>query len=144
LEVIMIKLAGLALTLLMSSAAVAQYADEPDSYTPGPGMTAVVPVPDESAPGGLSTQVITTPASGRVVQPSNANPRIDDRGVAVVSDPAIVPNGWNGVTGQAAMGGPEEDSADIETVPTQNGVPLCSARVTDHCIESYRQTYTGQ
>jgi hypothetical protein len=144
LEVIVIKFAGLALTLFISTAAVAQYADAPDSYTPAPGMTAVVPVPDDSAPGGLSTQVITTPASGKVVQPSNANPRIDDHGIAVISDPAVVPNGWNGVTGQAAMGGPIDDTADVQTMPTRNGAPLCSRTVTDHCIESYRQDYTGQ
>jgi hypothetical protein len=144
LEVIVIKLAGLALTLLMSTAAMAQSADEPDSYTPAPGMTAIVPVPDDSAPGGLSTRVITTPASGRVVQPSNANPRRDDRGVPVISDAAIVPNGWNGVTGAAAMGGPIDDSANVQTVPTRNGAPICSRTVTDHCIESYRQDFTGQ
>lgn len=140
----MIKFAGLALALLVSTAAVAQSADESDSYTPAPGMTAVVPVPDDSAPGGLSTQVITTPASGKVVQPSNANPRRDSRGIAVMSDSAIVPNGWNGVTSTDAMGGPIDDSATVDTVPTRNGAPLCSARVTDHCIESYRQDFTGQ
>jgi hypothetical protein len=140
----MIKFAGLALTLLISTAAVAQSTDAPDSYAPAPGMTAVVPVPDDSAPGGLSTQVVTTPASGRVIHPSNANPRRDDRGIAVISDAAIVPNGWNGVTGQAAMGGPEEDAANVQTVPTQNGAPLCSRAVTDHCIESYRQDFSGQ
>ncbi len=125
----MIKIAGLVLTLLISTAAVAQSADAPESYTPAPGMTAVVPVPDDSAPGGLSTQVVTTPASGKVVRPSNANPRRDSRGIAVISDAAIVPNGWNGVTGQAAMGGPIDDSATVDTVPTQNGAPLCSAKV---------------
>jgi hypothetical protein len=144
LEVNVIKLAGLTLTLLVSTAALAQSADDPGSFTPAPGMTAVVPVPDDSAPGGLSTEVITTPASGKVLRPSNANPRIDSHGIAVISDPAIVPNGWNGVTGQSAMGGPIADSATIETMPTRKGVPVCSARVTDHCIESYRQDYTGQ
>jgi len=138
-----IKSAGLALTLFISTAAVAQYYDAPSSYTPAPGTTAVVPVPDDSAPGGLSTQVVTTPASGRVVQPSNARPRIDDRGVAVISDPAVVPSGYNGVTGQTAMGGPMEDTANVQTVPTRNGVPICSRTVTDHCIESYRQDYVN-
>jgi hypothetical protein len=127
----------------MSTAAVAQSADDASSFTPAPGMTAVVPVPDDSAPGGLSTQVITTPASGKVLRPSNANPRIDNSGIAVISDPAVVPNGWNGVTGQTAMGGPINDTATVETMPTRNGVPMCSRKVTDHCIERYRQDYTG-
>ena len=140
----MIKIAGLALTLLIGTAAVAQSADAPDSFTPAPGMTAIVPVPDDSAPGGLSTQVITTPASGKIVQPSNANPRRDSHGIAVISDPAIVPNGWNGVTSAAAMGGPMDDSATVDTMPTRSGVPVCSATVTDHCIESYRQDFIGQ
>ena len=140
----MIKIAGLALTLLIGTAAMAQSAEAPDSFTPASGMTAVVPVPDDSAPGGLSTQVITTPASGKVLQPSNANPRRDSHGIAVISDPAVVPNGRNGVTGGAAMGGPMDDSATVATVPTRKGTPVCSAKVTDRCIESYRQDYTGQ
>jgi hypothetical protein len=54
-----------------------------------------------------------------------------------MSNPAVVPDGWNGVTGGAAMGGPIEDTAKVETVPTKNGVPLCSKKVTDNCLQKY-------
>jgi hypothetical protein len=136
------KLLALAVPLLLSGAAFAQ--DAPDSFTPAPGTTAVVPVPDAAAPGGLGTVAITTPASGRIVQPGNVAPRRDSRGIAVISDPAVVPNGWNGVTGSEAMGGPIGDTANVETVPTAGGAPFCSRTVTDHCIERYRQDFTGR
>jgi hypothetical protein len=124
--------------------AIAQSATDTD-ITPAPGTTALVPTPDASAPGGMSTSVVTTPASSRTIQPSNAHPRRDDRGIAVISDPAVVPDGFNGVTGSQSMGGPVEDTANVETVPTTSaGVPVCSRTITDHCIESYRQDYTGR
>ena len=137
------KLTAIAIPLLMlSGAALAQSAPE---YTPAPGTTALVPTPDDSAPGGMSTTAITTPASSRVIQPSNANPRRDNRGVPVISDAAVVPSGFNGVTGSTAMGGPENDTANVQTVPTTAaGVPVCSRKVTDHCVESYSQRYTGR
>jgi hypothetical protein len=140
------KLAVLAIPLLLSGAvAIAQTATDDPIPAPAPGTTALVPTPDPSAPGGMSTTAITTPASNKVVRPSNAAPRRDSRGIAVISDPAIVPNGWNGVTGSAAMGGPITDTADVQTTPTTAaGVPMCSRTVTDHCVESYRQDYTGR
>jgi pentapeptide MXKDX repeat protein len=103
------------------------------NFTPPPGMTAIVPVPDSAAPGGFRSVKITTPASNRIIQPDNKNPRRDRRGVLVMSDPAVVPEGWNGVTGTAAMGGPIEDTANVQTVPTSGGLPLCSATITDRC-----------
>ena len=134
------KITAFAISLLMlSGAALAQSASE---YAPPPGTTALVPTPDDSAPGGMSTTVVTTPASNKVIQPSNANPRRDDRGVPVVSDAAVVPNGVNGVTGSTAMGGPINDTANAQT--TSADMPVCSRKVTDHCVESYRQDYTGR
>ena len=136
------KLIALAIPLLMlGGAAVAQSA--PD-YTPPAGTTALVPTPDSNAPAGMSTTAVTTPASSRVIQPGNANPAIDNRGNRVISAEAIVPNGYNGVTGSSAMGGPEEDTANVQTVPTTSaGVPRCSRTITDHCVESYSQSYAG-
>ena len=136
------KVAAFAITLLMSGAAVAQSA--PDTFTPAPGTTAIMPVLDSAAPDGIGTVAVTTPASGKVVQPDNANPRRDSNDIAVRSEPAIVPDGWNGVSGTLAMGGPLGDAANVETVPTISGVPACSATVTDHCRERYRQDFTGR
>ena len=136
------KLTAIAIPLLMlSGAGVAQ--SNPD-YTPPPGTTALVPTPDDSAPGGMSTTAVTTPASSKLVQPSNTNPAHDNRGNRVISDAAVVPDGYNGVTGSSAMGGPEEDTANVRTVPTTSaGVPICSRTITDHCVESYSQSYRG-
>ena len=124
------KVAAFAITLVLSGAAVAQ--STPDTVTPAPGTTVTMAVPDSAAPGGTTTVSVTTPASGEVIQPDNQNPRRDSNGIAVRSGSAAVPNGWNGVSGSAAMGGPLD------------GVPVCSARVTDHCREGYPQTYTGR
>ena len=88
-----------------------------------------------------TTTLAMAPASGTVVQPSNANPEHDARGIAVISDPAFVPAGYNGIPGRA-MGGPAEgDDA---------GYPACTATVTDNCIQLYERgvrdalaSYTG-
>lgn len=73
---------------------------------------------------------------GPVIQPSNANPEEDARGIAVISAPAIVPPGWNGVPG-TAMGGPLVDPATGEAVGSDETYPACSATVTDNCVQAY-------
>jgi len=81
----------------------------------------------------------TMPASGQVVQPSNADPERDARGIAVISAPAMVPAGWNGVTG-TAMGGPLVDPATGETVSgSDTSYPACTATVTDNCVQTYER-----
>ncbi len=77
-----------------------------------------------------TTTTAVSPASGSVVQPSNANPERDARGIAVISDPAFVPAGYNGIPA-TAMGGPVEgDDASY---------PPCTATVTDNCIQLYER-----
>ena len=81
----------------------------------------------------------TMPASAQVVQPSNADPERDARGIAVISAPAMVPAGWNGVTG-TAMGGPLVDPATGETVSgSDTSYPACTATVTDNCVQTYER-----
>jgi hypothetical protein len=81
--------------------------------------------------------VNTVPASGAIVQPSNAAPERDARGIAVMSDPAVVPAGFNGVTG-TAVGGPLVDPATGETVDSADAsYPACTASVTDNCLQTY-------
>ena len=82
-----------------------------------------------------------TPASGAVVQPGNANPERDARGIAVISDPALVPAGWNGVMSDTtAVGGPLVDPATGETIETTDGsYPACTAQITDNCIQTYER-----
>ena len=84
-----------------------------------------------------TTMAATTPASGAIVQPSNADPEHDARGIAVISDPALVPTGFNGLTA-AAMGGPLVDPATGETVQAADAsYPPCTASVTDNCVQTY-------
>lgn len=105
------KTAAFAMALLLGSAAVAQTT--------------------------TTTTTHSTLASATIVQPSNANPERDARGIAVISDPAVVPAGWNGVTG-TAMGGPLLDPATGEAIEADDdSYPPCTASVTDNCIQTY-------
>jgi opacity protein-like surface antigen len=74
--------------------------------------------------------------SGAVVQPGNADPERDSRGIAVISAPAVAPAGWNGVAAGAAMGGPELDPATGEPAAPAS-YPACTAAVTDKCVQDY-------
>src|SRR3546814_20504671 len=74
------------------------------------------------------------PASAAVVAPGNDDPEHDARGIAVLSDPAVVPAGWNGITG-TAVGGPLVDPATGETVPAvDDSPPPRPPDVTDNCL----------
>jgi hypothetical protein len=79
------------------------------------------------------------PAGGMVVQPSNANPERDARGIAVISAPAVVPIGYNGTTGEA-MGGPLIDPNTGQAVDTTTTMKACTRTVTDHCLQTYERS----
>ena len=86
---------------------------------------------------GMTTAM--APASDPIVQPGNDNPEHDARGIAVISDPAMVPSGWNGVTG-TAVGGPLVDPTTGETMATADAsYPPCTADVTDNCLQAYER-----
>jgi len=78
------------------------------------------------------------PAGGMVVQPSNANPERDARGIAVISAPAVVPIGYNGTTGEA-MGGPLIDPNTGQADDTTTTKKACTRTVTDHCLQTYER-----
>jgi hypothetical protein len=111
-----------AAALLVGGAAVAQTYEttepmpEPDATT----TTTADPVP-------VATPVV---ASAAVVQPSNANPEEDARGISVISDVAYVPSGYNGIPA-TAMGGPVE--GDDESYPP------CTTERTDNCLQTYER-----
>ena len=86
------------------------------------------------------TMASTMPSTGdAIAEPSNANPEEDARGIAVISDPAIVPAGWNGVSG-TAVGGPLVDPATGATVAGDDtSYPPCTAQVTDNCVQTYER-----
>ena len=73
-----------------------------------------------------------------VVQPSNAAPERDARGIAVISAPAVVPIGYNGTTGEA-MGGPLLDPTTGQAVDTSTTMKPCTRSVTDHCLQTYER-----
>lgn len=90
------------------------------------------------------TMATNMAASGKVVQPSNTDPEHDARGIAVISDPAVVPAGWNG-TSDAAVGGPLVDPATGETVEgTEASHPACTATITDNCVQTYERGRSPQ
>ena len=83
----------------------------------------------------------TTMASnmaGQVVQPSNANPERDARGIRVISDPAMAPAGYNGTAG-TGMGGPATDMTSGAGMANDGSTPACSKTVTDNCIQTYER-----
>ncbi|HEX8222274.1 MAG TPA: hypothetical protein VF605_00495 [Allosphingosinicella sp.] len=74
-----------------------------------------------------------------VVQPSNAAPERDARGIAVISDPAVVPAGFNG-NAATAVGGPLVDTATGATMTgAETTHPACTRTVTDNCFQTYER-----
>lgn len=88
----------------------------------------------ETGMGGPLEDDLTGSPSLAVSQPSNAHPELDARGIRVVSDPAFVPPGYNGVGG--AVGGPLEDG-------DSDSYPACTAAVTDNCVQLYERGVRG-
>jgi hypothetical protein len=121
------KTAFFALVLLTGGAAIAQTETTPPAYeTTAPAAT-------------------MAPAGGQTVLPSNAAPKHDARGIAVISDPAIVPPGYNGTPStMTGVGGPLVETTDAgatassATTPDAT-YPACSRTVTDNCLQTYER-----
>jgi hypothetical protein len=120
------RAAAFAIAILMSgSAAVAQTTD----------------TTEQTQTGWTAPATTAAPAGGMIVQPSNAAPERDARGVKVISAPAVVPIGYNGTTGEA-MGGPLLDP-DTGKAATDASARPCSRSVTDHCVQTYERRRRG-
>ena len=137
------KTAIIAVALLSGTAALAQ-----DIYTPpADPMTPVdATMPDSTLPDQVTPQMTTTMTpTGQVAEPSNANPEHDARGIAVISDAAMVPAGYNGTPGTlVGTGGPLVDPADPaaigESATTPDAsYPACTRTITDHCLQTYER-----
>lgn len=92
------------------------------------------------------TEVMTTsPApvvasTGSVAMPSNAAPERDARGIAVISDPATVPAGFNGTPDALnATGGPLLDANGNPVAGPDAAYPACTRHVTDNCVQTYER-----
>jgi hypothetical protein len=144
------KIATLAVALLMSGAAFAQTSDH-DAHSDASVDSTVTSSSDPaaadtsveadasvtSAP--APTELAQAPAGDAIVQPGNNAPELDARGIAVISAPAMVPPGFNGVTA-TAVGGPLLDPATGEPVADAEGsYPPCTADVTDNCLQTYER-----
>ncbi|HYG28902.1 MAG TPA: hypothetical protein VD887_01670 [Allosphingosinicella sp.] len=135
------KTAAFAIALLAGSAAFAQSAAPGgtayEGAYAGDGVTAPFETAVETEAGASAMGAVPVAATGSLVQPSNATPERDARGIAVISAPAVVPPGYNGVPA-AAMGGPLLD-ADTGAPVAAVVYPACSATVTDHCLQDYER-----
>ena len=140
----MIRTAAFTISLLLSGAAIAQATDTYSIPDAMPAETTASDLPRaDSAPMATTTAVVANPAapaSGEMVQPSNANPERDAHGIAVISAAATVPAGFNGMAAGDAVGGPLLDPATgAPIMPAANDYPACSATVTDHCLQAYER-----
>jgi hypothetical protein len=132
------KTKAFAIALLAGTAAAAQAPDPAATAYEGDGRTTLA-WETEGAPAAAPTwragDLAATTA--QLVEPGNANPERDARGIAVISAPAVAPPGWNGVPA-TAVGGPELDPATGEAAGASS-YPACSATVTDRCLQTYER-----
>src|SRR3954471_14676123 len=75
-------------------------------------------------------------ATATTVAPDNSAPERDARGIAVISDAATAPAGWNAPAGtpgvaNATAAAPSQGSA--------GPLPPCTRKVTDHCTQTYER-----
>ena len=118
-----------AAALLTSTAALAQT----DPATTAPPADPAATAPAEAEP------MAAAPTS-QVVPPSNAAPRQDARGIAVISDAATAPPGFNQPPATAGMGGPIADASQPPPQqPADASYPTCSRTVTDNCVQAYER-----
>jgi hypothetical protein len=82
------------------------------------------------------TQMV--PATAQIMLPGNTDPEHDARGIAVISDAAYVPAGFNLTANTVAVGGPFVD-ASTATQPADEPYPACTAIVTDNCVQTYER-----
>ncbi len=135
------KTTAFALALLAGSTAFAQAADPAATAWDGDGLATLAWETDAAIaattlPAAMAAETLPS-TSAQVVQPSNANPERDARGIAVISAAAVAPAGWNGVPAGAA-GGPELDPVTGEPAAAES-YPACTATVTDRCLQTYER-----
>jgi len=124
------KSAIFAIVLLSGTAALAQTEMTTNPPPADPAMVA---------------PTMTTAPTGETSLPGNVDPERDARGIAVISDAAAVPPGFNGTpAGMTGTGGPLVDPADTGATATaattpDASYPACSRTVTDNCLQTYER-----
>jgi hypothetical protein len=119
-----------AAALLLGTAAVAQEVTD-DAYTVPPSDSTTTDMQDVTSAPFTTPSAPPISSTGSLVQPDNSNPEHDARGIAVISDPAMVPPGFNGTGG--AVGGP------LEPIGPDESYPNCSRTITDNCLQAYER-----
>lgn len=143
-----------AAALLAGTAAVAQTYPSTTSTTP-PDATATTPTatpesamtttttPDPAATATPAADPTATPPT--TVSPGNTAPERDARGIAVVSDPAEAPAGFNAQGVSTGVGGPLVDASQRPAPqPATESYPACSRTVTDNCVQAYERGRSPQ
>lgn len=118
-----------AAALLTGTAALAQTDPAPATQPPAEATT--------MAP---ATAPVAASPTGQTVAPGNTAPRQDARGIAVISDAATAPAGFNNPPGTNGMGGPVADpSQPPPQQPADASYPTCSRTVTDNCVQAHER-----
>ena len=92
--------------------------------------------PDSNAP---AASAAPSAPGNAIHQPGNENPERDARNIKVESSPALVPDGFNGVTG-TGTGGPLLDPVTGKEVTASDAnYPPCTAKLTDNCVQTYER-----
>jgi hypothetical protein len=88
----------------------------------------------------MTTEPAAT-ATSQVVPPSNAAPERDARGIAVISDAALAPPGFNQPPGtMTGMGGPLADPTQPPPQqPADASYRACTRTITDNCVQTYER-----
>jgi hypothetical protein len=133
------KKSAFAIALLLGTAAAAQTADPAATAYDGDGQATLAWETEAARDAAVADATSAMPAAtiAQLIQPSNANPERDARGIAVISAAAVAPAGWNGVPAEA-MGGPELDPVTGEAMAMES-YPACTANVTDRCLQTYER-----
>ena len=76
--------------------------------------------------------------TGETVAPSNAAPERDARGIAVISDPATAPAGYN-QPAQTVPAGTPMPTVAAPTPSSSGPLPPCTRTVTDRCTQTYER-----
>ena len=79
-----------------------------------------------------------TETAETTVAPGNTSPERDARGIAVISDPATAPAGYNQPAQMVPAGTPMPTVA--APTPSSSGpLPPCTRTVTDRCTQTYER-----
>ncbi|HEY0112024.1 MAG TPA: hypothetical protein VGB59_02610 [Allosphingosinicella sp.] len=81
----------------------------------------------------------TAQTGGTMVAPGNTAPARDARGIPVVSEGAMAPDGWNQPARTVPAGTPMPAPATTITRTDSGPLPPCTRTRTDRCVQTYER-----